>query len=89
MRGSSRCRCSAVSTSAVTTPIIRASLPPLQAAYTAGVVLPKPVASCKYWHRTMDAKKLIETGFTRLQVRRPGWDWRGWGGGSAYRDCSR
>lgn len=22
-----------------------------QAAYTAGVVIPKPVASCRYWHR--------------------------------------
>jgi len=38
----------------------------LQAAYTAGVVLPKPVSSCKYWHRTIDPKKLIEDqGFTR------------------------
>lgn len=38
-----------------------------QAAYTAGVVLPKPVASCKYWHRTINPKKLIDIGFTRLQ----------------------
>lgn len=31
-----------------------------QAAYTAGVVLPKPVATCRYWHRSLNPKKLIE-----------------------------
>ena len=31
-----------------------------QAAYTAGVVLPKPVARCRYWHRNLNPKKLIE-----------------------------
>ncbi len=31
-----------------------------QAAYTAGVVLPKPVARCRYWHRSLNPKKLIE-----------------------------
>lgn len=40
-----------------------------QAVYTAGVVLPKPVASCRYWHRSLDAKKLIEVGFSRLTPR--------------------
>lgn len=40
-----------------------------QAAYTAGVVLPKPVASCRYWHRSLNPKKLIEVGFSALQVR--------------------
>eukprot|EP00900_Chrysochromulina_parva_P025526 jgi/Chrpa1/7607/Chrysochromulina_OHIO_Genome00003646-RA len=31
-----------------------------QATYTAGVVLPKPVAKCRYWHRSLNPKKLIE-----------------------------
>lgn len=40
-----------------------------QAAYTAGVMLPKPVTSCQYWHRSINPKKLIETGFSRLAPR--------------------
>jgi glycylpeptide N-tetradecanoyltransferase len=40
-----------------------------QAAYTAGVVLPKPVAVARYWHRTLNAKKLIDVGFTRLPAK--------------------
>lgn len=40
-----------------------------QAAYTAGVVLPKPVACCRYWHRSLNPKKLIEVGFSRLAPR--------------------
>ena len=40
-----------------------------QAAYTAGVVLPKPVATCQYWHRSLNPKKLIDIGFSRLQVQ--------------------
>ena len=40
-----------------------------QAAYTAGFVLPGHVASCRYYHRTLDAIKLIEIGFTRLHPR--------------------
>ena len=31
-----------------------------QATYTAGIVLPKPVAKCRYWHRSLNPKKLIE-----------------------------
>lgn len=31
-----------------------------QACYTAGVVLPKPVTTCRYWHRSLNPKKLIE-----------------------------
>ena len=27
-----------------------------QAVYTAGVVLPKPVAQCRYWHRSLKPK---------------------------------
>lgn len=37
-----------------------------QAVYTAGVLLPKPVASCKYYHRSINPKKLVETGFSHL-----------------------
>jgi glycylpeptide N-tetradecanoyltransferase len=40
-----------------------------QAAYTAGVVLPKPVASCQYWHRSLDPKTLIDVGVSRLAPR--------------------
>ena len=40
-----------------------------QAVYTAGVVLPKPVASCRYYHRSINPKKLIEVGFSRLAPR--------------------
>ena len=39
-----------------------------QAAYTAGVLLPKPVATCRYWHRSLNPKKLIDVGFSRLAV---------------------
>lgn len=31
-----------------------------QAVYTAGVVLPKPIATCGYWHRSLNPKKLID-----------------------------
>lgn len=34
-----------------------------QAVYTAGVLLPKPVAECQYWHRSLNPKKLISIGF--------------------------
>ena len=40
-----------------------------QAVYTAGVVLPGHVASCRYYHRTLDPRKLIEIGFSRLPPR--------------------
>ncbi len=40
-----------------------------QAAYTAGVHIPTPVASCQYWHRSINPKKLISVGFSRLQSR--------------------
>lgn len=38
-----------------------------QAVYTAGAVLPKAVSSCRYYHRSLNPKKLIEIGFTRLR----------------------
>jgi glycylpeptide N-tetradecanoyltransferase len=40
-----------------------------QAVYTAGVKLPGSVASCRYYHRTLNARKLVEIGFTRLAPR--------------------
>lgn len=38
-----------------------------QAIYTAGIVLPSPVATCRYYHRTLDFEKLHEIGFASLQ----------------------
>ncbi|XP_022721555.1 glycylpeptide N-tetradecanoyltransferase 1-like [Durio zibethinus] len=40
-----------------------------QAAYTAGIVIPTPITSCQYWHRSLNPKKLIEVGFSRLGPR--------------------
>ena len=37
-----------------------------QAIYTAGVILPKPVASCRYFHRSLDWEKLYTVGFSPL-----------------------
>ena len=37
-----------------------------QAVYTAGVVLPKPISKARYWHRSLDIRKLVDIGFTRL-----------------------
>jgi glycylpeptide N-tetradecanoyltransferase len=37
-----------------------------QAVYTAGVILPSPVSKCRYWHRSLNPKKLIETQFSHL-----------------------
>lgn len=37
-----------------------------QAVYTAGIVLPKPVSTCTYWHRSLNPKKLIEVKFSHL-----------------------
>ena len=34
--------------------------------YTAGVVIPKPVGECQYWHRSLSPKKLVEVGFSHL-----------------------
>ncbi|GLJ43611.1 hypothetical protein SUGI_0907690 [Cryptomeria japonica] len=40
-----------------------------QAAYTAGVVIPTPIASCQYWHRSLNPTKLTDVGFSRLGTR--------------------
>jgi len=37
-----------------------------QAVYTAGVTLPKPVSACQYYHRSLNLRKLIDVGFSRL-----------------------
>eukprot|EP00923_Selenidium_pygospionis_P033725 GHVN01059134.1.p1 GENE.GHVN01059134.1~~GHVN01059134.1.p1 ORF type:complete len:274 (+),score=40.51 GHVN01059134.1:560-1381(+) len=38
-----------------------------QAVYTSGSVLPKPIAKCKYWHRSLNIKKLVDVSpITRL-----------------------
>ncbi|KAJ3351705.1 Glycylpeptide N-tetradecanoyltransferase 2 [Entophlyctis luteolus] len=35
-----------------------------QAAYTAGKVIPTPISQCRYWHRSLNFKKLVEVGFS-------------------------
>ena len=40
-----------------------------QAAYTAGVVLPRPISTGRYWHRSLNFKKLVEINFTTLHAR--------------------
>jgi glycylpeptide N-tetradecanoyltransferase len=37
-----------------------------QAIYTGGIILPTPVASCRYYHRPLDWLKLYEIGFSFL-----------------------
>lgn len=41
-----------------------------EAVYTAGVVPSKPIATCRYYHRSLSWLKLYETGFSPLP---PGW----------------
>jgi glycylpeptide N-tetradecanoyltransferase len=40
-----------------------------QAVYTAGTVLPVPVSSARYFHRSLNPKKLVNVGFSRLGHR--------------------
>ncbi|KAK7403991.1 glycylpeptide N-tetradecanoyltransferase [Neonectria punicea] len=37
-----------------------------QGLYTAGIVLPKPVSTCRYYHRALNWQKLYEVGFSPL-----------------------
>uniref|UniRef100_A0A915CTN1 Glycylpeptide N-tetradecanoyltransferase n=1 Tax=Ditylenchus dipsaci TaxID=166011 RepID=A0A915CTN1_9BILA len=37
-----------------------------QATFTAGIIIPKPVGACRYWHRSLNPKKLIETNFSHV-----------------------
>ncbi|XP_045925291.1 glycylpeptide N-tetradecanoyltransferase 1-like isoform X2 [Micropterus dolomieu] len=38
-----------------------------QAVYTAGIVLPTPLSSCRYWHRPLNTRKLTEVGYPGLR----------------------
>ncbi|CAD6196846.1 unnamed protein product [Caenorhabditis auriculariae] len=40
-----------------------------QAAFTAGIVIPKPVSVCRYWHRSLNPKKLVEVRFSHLSAK--------------------
>ncbi|TFY64686.1 hypothetical protein EVJ58_g2460 [Rhodofomes roseus] len=37
-----------------------------QALYTAGLLLPTPIATCRYYHRMVNVKKLVEVNFTSV-----------------------
>lgn len=37
-----------------------------QAVYTAGIFLPTPISRCQYYHRALNPKQLVATGFTSL-----------------------
>ncbi|XP_071318718.1 glycylpeptide N-tetradecanoyltransferase 1-like [Trachinotus anak] len=38
-----------------------------QAVYTAGIVLPTPLSSCRYWHRPLNPRKLMEVKYPGLR----------------------
>ncbi|KAF0025425.1 hypothetical protein F2P81_022306 [Scophthalmus maximus] len=38
-----------------------------QAVYAAGVVLPTPLSSCRYWHRPLNPRKLMEVNYPGLR----------------------
>ena len=40
-----------------------------QAVYTAGVVIPKPIAANRYWHRSLNPEKLVDVGFSSMNRR--------------------
>ncbi|EAN32343.1 Glycylpeptide N-tetradecanoyltransferase [Theileria parva strain Muguga] len=40
-----------------------------QAIYTAGIVIPRPIAKCRYWHRPLDIKRLIASRFSGVGRR--------------------
>jgi glycylpeptide N-tetradecanoyltransferase len=37
-----------------------------QAVYTAGIQLPTPFSTCRYYHRSLNPKKLVDIGFSPL-----------------------
>jgi glycylpeptide N-tetradecanoyltransferase len=39
-----------------------------QAIYTAGIVIPRPVSSATYYHRSLNPKKLVDIGFSALPL---------------------
>lgn len=40
-----------------------------QAIYTIGAVVPTPFGTTKYWHRSLNLKKLVEIGFSNINER--------------------
>ncbi|KAA8497915.1 Glycylpeptide N-tetradecanoyltransferase 2 [Porphyridium purpureum] len=42
-----------------------------QAVYTAGSYLPRPLTANQYYHRSLNTKKLVEVGFSRLPPNMP------------------
>nr|XP_040032348.1 glycylpeptide N-tetradecanoyltransferase 1-like isoform X1 [Gasterosteus aculeatus aculeatus] len=38
-----------------------------QAVYSAGIVLPTPISSCRYWHRPLSPRKLTEVSYPGLR----------------------
>jgi len=42
-----------------------------QAIYTAGIVIPMPIAETTYYHRSLNPKKLVEVGFSSLPAKTP------------------
>lgn len=40
-----------------------------QATYTAGALLSKPVSACRYFHRCLDPRKLLDIRFMGLKAR--------------------
>lgn len=40
-----------------------------QAVYTAGVLLPKPISKCTYYHRNLNVQKLLDVKFTYLNPK--------------------
>jgi len=42
-----------------------------QAIYTAGVIIPSPIAVTTYWHRSLNPKKLVDVGFSALPAKTP------------------
>lgn len=48
-----------------------------QGVYTGGIVLPKPVSTCRYYHRSLDWKKLYDIGFSPMPPgSKPEWQIR-------------
>ena len=35
-----------------------------QAIFTAGIVIPKPISTCRYYHRKLSVPKLVDITFT-------------------------
>lgn len=41
-----------------------------QAIYTAGIIIPRPMAECTYFHRNLNTKKLLDIGFSSVPYGR-------------------